>query len=162
MLYIEQIPRTDDAPFYVTELTDIAEIRAWVMENCDITKRHVISESRRGKVIAEGIQIDIFYGWNTYDSKPCRTCLGKIPSYHLGYKVFLNEKDAATHYKECKRKAEIKLAIDAELAENALNSLRDSGVNFSEWATAADDYNMESGLRVSVEIEGFYFFKNLD
>ena len=162
MFYIEQIPRTEDATFYTTELIDINQIREWVLNNCDVTKRHVISEARRGRIIAEGIQTTVFYGWNSHGRRPNSAILCKIPKYHLGYKIFLNERDATAHYKECKIKAERQLAIDAELAENSLNSLRDAGVNFSEWATASDNHNLESGLRVSVEIEGFYFSKNLD
>lgn len=160
MLYIEQMPRTEEAPFYETDLSDIAQIREWIMQNCDTTKRHVISEKRRGKIIAEGISLEFYYGWQY--KEPMKTHATKVIKHHIGYKTFTNKEDAITHYKECKRKAEIQLAIDTELAENALKGLREAGVNFSEWATAADDYNLESGLRVSVEIEGFYFSKNLD
>lgn len=162
MLYIEQIPRTEDAPFYITDLSDIDQIRQWILQNCDITKRHVISEARRGKVIAEGIQTNLYYGWNTIGREPNKVSLGKIPAYYLGYKTFTDRESAILHYKDCKKKAEKQLAIDAELAENALEDLRKAGVNFTEWATAADDYNLESGLRVIVEVEGFCFSKNLD
>lgn len=160
MLYIEQIPRTEDAPFYTTDLSDIPQIRNWIMQNCDITKRHVISESRRGKIIAEGISLELYYGWQY--KEPMRFHAARVVKNHMGYKTFTNKEDAIVHYFECKRIAEIQLAIDAELAENSLEGLRKMGINFSEWATAADDYNLESGLCVSVEIEGFYFKKNIN
>ena len=163
MLYIEQMPRTGDAPFYTTELLEIAEIRQWIMQNCDTTKRHVISEARRGRIIAEGVQVEFYYGWGpAWERGPLKVPANRVISHYLGYKTFASKEDAITHYKECKRKAEIQLEIDAELAENALEGLRKAGVNLSEWANAADDYNLISGLRVWVEIEGFYFSKNLD
>lgn len=163
MLYIEEIPRNESSIFYTTDLTlnEIDEIRSWILENCDTSKRHVISESRRGPVKAEGIQINVYYGYNSFKRKPYSVMIDRVKDNYSGYKVFYNEEEALNYYKEAVKLSEEELDRQEKIAMEALNNLSSKGVNLDAWATVSDDTGLDYGLCVRCSINGFYFSRNI-
>jgi len=164
MRYIEQIPRTEDSPFWTTELMDIEAIREWIVANCDITKRHVISSFRGGRVIAEGVQLVRYYGWSFGSRRgaaPCSVTLPNDKTHHNGYKLFNSVEDATNYYRDSKVIADSKLDMDEEKVGNVLSQLKADGVNLDAFAEANDDSGLECGLCVSCTVNGFYFGRRI-
>lgn len=159
MLYIEQIPRIEGSPFWTTELMDIEAIREWILTNCDTTKPHVISSSRRGPVIAQGISFVGYYGWNY--GKPIKKVFDRVVTNYSGYKVFTSPEEATSFYKESKLLAEAKLDADELEVNRVLNGLKEKGINLDATATALDDSGLESNLTISCVVNGFYFGRNI-
>lgn len=163
MLYIEEIPRKQDTPFYTIDLTlaDIDQIREWILKNCDTSKRHVIVEQRMGSVKAEGIQLKVFFGYDSYHKKPRSAIVDRMKNNHEGFKTFLVEAEALKYYNDAVKQADKTLDEHEKIARQALEDLADKGVNFDHWATAADDYNLNSGFCVTCSFNGFYFSRSL-
>ncbi len=163
MLYIEEIPRKEGSPFYKTDLTlsDIDSIRQWILENCDTSKRHVITEQRLGPVKAEGIQIKIFYGYNSYKNSPYSTIVDHVKKNHQGFKTFLVESEALQFYKDSLQSANAILDQHEVITRAALKDLSDKGVNFDAWADASDDTGLQFGLCIDCHVNGFYFSRKL-
>lgn len=161
MLYIEQIPRKEGEPFYTIESDSIKEAQEWCALNCDTSKRHVVSRARLGSVIAEGLALPAYYGYNHYTKKPIYTVLDRAKAMHQGYKVFQTECEAMAHYLESKKEA--MRTLDSHLAEveAALIVFQNKGINFDAWATCSDDQGLECGLGVSCTVNGFYFHKQV-
>lgn len=162
MLYIEQIPRKEGELFYTIESDSIKEAQEWCALNCDTSKRYVISKARFGGVLAEGLQIPAYYGYNSWTKKPIFKLLNVNRSTCEGYKVFKTEGEAMTCYLESKKEA--MRTLDSHLAEveEALGMFKNKGINFDAWATCSDDQGLESGLGVSCTVNGFYFHKKVD
>ncbi len=163
MLYIEEIPRREDTPFYTIDLTlaDIEQIRAWILSNCDTSKRHVIVEQRRGPVKAEGIQIKVFFGYDSYNKKPRSAIVDRMKNNHEGFKTFLIESEALQYYKEALKSSTEILDQHEAIARQALEDLANKGVNFDAWADASDDTGLQCGLCVSCSVNGFSFSRTL-
>lgn len=162
MYYIEQIPRREGEPFYTTELDNIKAIQEWCLLNCDTSKRHVITKSRFGGVIAEGLVIPAFYGHNNYTNKPFKTTLNCTKNYKDGYKVFNTEDDALLYYLESKKEAMHTLDSHMAEVEATLVAFKGKGINFDAWATCSDDHGLDCGLGVSCTVNGFYFHKRVE
>lgn len=160
MLYIEQIPRKESEPFYTTELTDIEDIRAWIRQHCDITKRHVISSARRGPIVAEGIQQILYFGWDPYKKHPLKVVANQMKTVHDGFKAFIRPQDATAHYQECKRIAQAKLEKDAVLARAMLQQLETQAVSIGAYANP-DEQDYGGELCVYHRIDGFHFHKEI-
>ncbi len=163
MLYIEEIPRKNGSPVYPIDLTlaDIDQIRDWILKNCDISKRHVIVEKPLGTVLAEGIQLKVYFGYNSYKKKPHIAIINYNKPNHEGFKTFLVESEALKYYKDAVKLADKTLDEHEKIARQALQDLADKGVNFDHWATAADDHNLNSGFCINCSFNGFYFSRSL-
>lgn len=162
MLYIEQIPRKEGEPFYTIESDSIEEAQKWCALNCDTSKRHVISKTRLGSVIAEGLQIPAYYGYNSWTKKPIFKTLAMVRTTCEGYKVFQTEGEAMAYYLESKKEAMRTLDNHLAEVEAALIVFKNKGINFDAWATCSDDQGLESGLGVSCTVNGFYFHKQVE
>lgn len=162
MLYIEQMPRGEGEPCYVIESDSIQEAQEWCALNCDISKRHVISKTRLGTVMAEGLQIPAYYGYDKLTKKPRFKMLDRSLAYYDGYKVFSNSDAATNYYLEARMEADSILKIQAVEAKEALTVLKSQGVNLGAWATCRDDYGLNYGLCVSCTVDGFYFRREID
>jgi len=163
MRYIEQIPRTENSPFWTTELMDIEAIREWILANCDITKRHVISSSRGGPVIAEGIKLVRYFGW-TYDYRPSpriKTCDHEMATYK-GYKVFKTSEEATNYYKGAKVVADAKLGSDEAEVNLLLQQLKEKGIELDAVGYADDDSGLGAHLCVSCTVNGFHFERKIN
>ena len=161
MICIEQIPRIENSPFWTTELTDIEAIREWILANCDITKRHVISGSRGGPVIAEGIQLVRYYGWSGYADRAIGHTFDRCGTHHKSYKLFKTNEEATRYYKDSLAIADSKLDIDEEEVGKVFSQLKAKGVNLDVFAEANDDSGLECGLCVSCTVNGFYFERKI-
>ena len=157
MLYIEEIPRTEDAPFYTTDLEDIQTIRSWILENCNTRKRHVISKTRRGSVIAEGIKEVVYY------QNGIKVEVNRLIGSHHGMKTFTCKAAAVKHYQDSKKQANLILDNKEQELLALIDSYTNSNKDISLYTCASDDddQGLDSFIVIETTVNNLCFTRQI-